>query len=250
MLVAFKMVEKAAVELKSQSRQFDDVHSRVLQFARITNTHIIQRTKAILELKTELPIKRKRKTPIMLDEHAVDERVKSEALEHYRTHTYNVVMDQIVRRLESRFTPHRLLYMDMACFDRSNVGDLVISGIPENNLHSVIKFLPDANIEKIKAEMLSFASNYDILKLSLPLTTTLRDDADQNDSKEEQHYQKHTNGPCGSCPSCVLRILAAYRLNDKTYDNLYHIYKIICTISATQVECARSFSKLKLIKTR
>lgn len=249
-LVAFKMVEKAAIALKSQSRQFDDVHDHAIQFARMANAHIIQRTEAILEVETELPVKRKRKTPMMVHEHTVDERDASEALEHYRIHTYNAVMDQVVQSLESHFTSHRQLYMDMACFDTSNFGDLVISGIPENSLHSIMKFLPDADIGEIKAELLSFATNYDILKLSLPLTTTLRGDTDQNDDEEEQHYHQGTGGPCGSCPCCVLRILAAYRLNDKTYDNLYHIYKIICTISVTQVACERSFSKLKLIKTR
>ncbi|XP_047132607.1 uncharacterized protein LOC124811291 [Hydra vulgaris] len=249
-LVAFKMVEKAVIELKSQSRLFDDVHNNALQFVRMANASIIQRTKTMLEVKIELPAKRKRKTPTMLDEHTVDERDESKALEHYKIHTYNVVMDQVVQSLESRFTSHRQLYMDMACFDTSNFGDLAISGIPENSLHSIIKFLPDADDDKIKAELLSFVTNYEILKLSLPLTTTLRENAYQKDDIEEPLCYQHTNGACGSCPSCVLRILAAYRLNDKTYDNLYHIYKIICTISVTQAECERSFSKLKLIKTR
>ena len=47
------MVEKAAIELKSQSRQFDDVHNHALQFARAANAYIIQRTEAILEVKAE-----------------------------------------------------------------------------------------------------------------------------------------------------------------------------------------------------
>ena len=109
-------------------------------------------------MKTELPVNRKRKTPIMLDEHTVDKRDESEALEHYKIHTYNAVIDQVVQSLESRFTSHRQLYMDMACFDTSNFVDLVISGISENSLHSIMKFLPDLRIRKIKAELLSFAT--------------------------------------------------------------------------------------------
>ncbi|XP_004209165.1 uncharacterized protein LOC101237930 [Hydra vulgaris] len=249
-LVAFKMVEKAVIELKSQSRLFDDVHNNALQFVRMANASIIQRTETILEVRIELPAKRKQKTPTMLDEHTVDERDESKALEHYKIHTYNVVMDQVVQSLESHFTSHRQLYMDMACFDTSNFGDLAISGIPLNSLRSIIQFLPDADVDKIKAELLSFVTNYEILKLSLPLTTTLRENAYQKNYIEEPLCNQHTYGACGLCPSCLLRILAAYRLNDKTYDNLYHIYKIICTISVTQAECERSFSKLKLIKTR
>ncbi|XP_047132447.1 uncharacterized protein LOC124811177 [Hydra vulgaris] len=175
----------------------------------MANASIIQRTETILEVKIELPAKRKRKTPTMLDELTVDERDESKALKHYKIHTYNVVMDQVVQSLESH-----------------------------------------ADVDKIKAEWLSFVTNYEILKLSLPLTTTLRENAYQKDDIEEPLCYQHTNGACGSFPSCVLRILTAYRLNDKTYDNLYYICKIICTISVTQAECKRSFSKLKLIKTR
>jgi hypothetical protein len=119
------MVEKAAIELKSQSRQFDDVHFHALQFARMANANIMQRAEAILEVKR------------MFDEHAVDESNESEALEHYRTYTYNAVMDQVVQSLESRFKSHRQIYFDMACFNTSNFGDLVISGTKENCLHSV-----------------------------------------------------------------------------------------------------------------
>ena len=107
----------------------------------------------------------------MLDDKTVDEHDEPEALEHYRIYTYNSVMDQVVQSLESRFTSHRQLYMDMACFDTSNFSDLVISGNPENRLHNIMKFLPDDDNDEIKAELLSFATNYDILKLSLPLTT-------------------------------------------------------------------------------
>ena len=70
----------------------------------MANAHIIQRTEAILEVKAELPVKRKRKTPMMLDEHTVDKRDESEALKHYRVHTYNAVMGQVVESLELRFT--------------------------------------------------------------------------------------------------------------------------------------------------
>ena len=109
-------------------------------------------------MKMELPVKCKQKTPIMLDEHTRDEHDENEALEHYRIHTYNVVMDQVVQNLELRCTSHRQLYMDMGCFNTSNFSDLVISGIPENSLHSIMKFWPDTDIDEIKAELLSFAT--------------------------------------------------------------------------------------------
>ena len=36
----------------------------------------------------------------------------------------------------------------------------------------------------------------------------------------------------------------------KQYANLYELDKVVCTLSVTQVQCKRTFSKLKIIKTR
>ena len=55
---------------------------------------------------------------------------------------------------------------------------------------------------------------------------------------------------CKDCSICALRLLSKYRLHERTYDNLYLAYKVLCTLSVTQVNCERSFSKLKMIKTR
>ena len=131
---------------------------------------------------------------MMFDEHTVNERDKSEALEHYRTHTYNAVMDQVVQSLESRFTSHMGNYILIL------QTSVILSFRERQKTDSITKFLPDAEIDEIKAELLSFATNCDIFKLSLPLTKTLSDDADQNHDIEEHHYQQHTNESCGSCP--------------------------------------------------
>lgn len=137
----------------------------------------------------------------------------------------------------------------MACFDPSNFDNLLVSGIPPNSLDGMMKFLPETNVDDIKRELLSFATNFDTLKLSMHLCPALTTAASEDDL-DHNGFELCANDPCRKCSNCILRILANYRLNDRTYDNLYYIYKIICTISVTQVECERSFSKLKLIKTR
>ena len=45
-------------------------------------------------------------------------------------------------------------------------------------------------------------------------------------------------------------MLASNRLHDKAYYNLYELYTAVCTLSVTQVQCERTFSSLKIIKTR
>ena len=40
-----------------------------------------------------------------------------------------------------------------------------------------------------------------------------------------------------------------YNLNSTAYSELYTVYNFLLSLAITQVECERSFSKLKLIKT-
>ena len=86
---------------------------------------------------------------MMFDEHTVNERDESEALEHYRIHTYNAVMDQVVQSLESRFTSH------MGNFILIHQTSMILSFRELQKTDSIMKLLPDADIDEIKAELLS-----------------------------------------------------------------------------------------------
>lgn len=44
--------------------------------------------------------------------------------------------------------------------------------------------------------------------------------------------------------------LAKYNMHSAAYKNLYQVYKLALTLPVTQVFCERTFSKLKLLKTR
>ena len=50
--------------------------------------------------------------------------------------------------------------------------------------------------------------------------------------------------------SCAFRLLSQYQLCSTAYENLFLTYKCLVTLSVTQCSCQRSFSKLKLVKTR
>ncbi len=50
--------------------------------------------------------------------------------------------------------------------------------------------------------------------------------------------------------TCVYMFLSRYNMHSAAYKNLYQIYKLALTLPVTQVFCERTFSKLKLLKTR
>jgi hypothetical protein len=234
---ACKLVQKAVDDLKAGSRNFNSVHARATKFVRDANLHISMlnnegKLDQELDLvKMELPVKRIRKAPKRPGELANDERDTSDSLTDFRVNVYNVVLDRVIQSLETRFTAHHDLYRDMSAFDPSNFHELVVTGLADREpFNSITKFCGNSRQEDIRMELLSFASNFDILKMNLG--------------------DNGCGTACGDCPPCVLSILSNHRLHEKAYDNLYDVYKVICTLSVTQVQCERSFSKLKIIKTR
>lgn len=76
------------------------------------------------------------------------------------------------------------------------------------------------------------------------------DDKEHAEEKPLDGVVPHGDGKCNNCVTSVFGWLNQYKAMNGTYPNLYIVYKYLLTIATTQVECERSFSKLKIIKTR
>ena len=72
-------------------------------------------------------------------------------------------------------------------------------------------------------------------------------DAEENSDQEEEVDAKG----CGNdCLIGCLKVLVDCNLFSVAYETLYSVYKTVLTLPMTQVCCERSFSHLKIIKTR
>ena len=102
------------------------------------------------------------------------------------------------------------------------------------------------NVKILRDELNLFAQNYSQLKRSINAEYTV--EIEGLDGKEESRVAERVKVACKDCSTCATRLLSKYRLHERTYYNPYLAYKVLYTLSITQVNCERSFSKLKIIK--
>ena len=69
-------------------------------------------------------------------------------------------------------------------------------------------------------------------------------------SQQTPSASKQPDKFCKKCPVCCFSVLHKYSFYGQAYKHLFSAYKLLLTLSSTQVACERSFSKLKYIKNR
>ena len=73
-------------------------------------------------------------------------------------HCHNVIVDKVVLTISSRFSQHKELHNDIACFDPIRFKEVKTQ--PEMiNLFTIAEALPKVDTISLKEELLSFASN-------------------------------------------------------------------------------------------
>jgi hypothetical protein len=270
MIKAWQMITSTIQQLSSFRSQFDEVHRHTLEFVNVVNSLLDEVDDKIFDemgvdkklfseitMEEKLQMKRSRKKKKMYGETTEDERNTSDALSDMKIHSFYPIMDRIIEAFNSRFEKHRALYADISFLDPRNFNDIINSNndLPTNSLQSICKIIPEINIHDVKNELISFINNFKFLKKSsLQEYIDIEHNADNDEEIDipdnAKYFQCTQQFKCECCSLCVLKLLDNLRLHDLTYDNLYVIYKILLTLSVTQVSCERSFSKLKLIKTR
>ncbi|XP_022160557.1 uncharacterized protein LOC111026735 [Myzus persicae] len=119
-------------------------------------------------------------------------------------------------------------------------------------------------IMEIKTE--KFATSYDMVSKSLEGEIKFDDSEESEVTDEDDNLYKnqtmtdipkyspkpneYKNSTCSKCMPCVMKLFYKYNFHTAAFTNLFLAYKFILTLSCTQVHCERSFSKLKIIKTR
>ena len=235
------MINEATDKLSKIARDFAAIYQHATTFISGVNDRLSEEG---IHLTTDLPeICATRRA------HEVQSAEKS-----FEINCHNVILDTVVLTINNRFSQHKELYKEIACFDPKRFEEVKTQ--PEMiNLTTIAEALPEIDTVSLKAELLSFASNYHQLKQGLfpgndDNRSDLSDDSDDEEDVENPSKVMVKEAACKNCLSCAFRLLSHYKLCSTAYENLSLAYKYLVTLSVTECSCERSFSKVKLIKTR
>ena len=289
LLQAWRMVESSTNCLQRISRDFYTIHDRAVKFCNGVNRILSLQASEDqeIEVSTSFPNKRVRRRKARADEER-DEDVISSPLEQYRVEVFCAVMDEVVGSLRRRFLQQGDLYRDFAFLDPRRFAEFRNKEIPTNVLSKLCN-ISGLNIDRevVKEQLISFFDAFPRLAMTLPdeyerdflgehpedeeasedeiendqngcdmasstePTNSKQDsDTDSDEHVAEERDDRCYGNSCKSCFSCVFKVLYQFGLHSTAYSELYCLYKHLMTLAVTQVECERSFSLLKIIKSR
>ncbi|XP_008190174.1 uncharacterized protein LOC103311999 [Acyrthosiphon pisum] len=206
-----------------------------------------------------LPEVHVRRRKIMAGE-APTEHLIVNPLDKFRTEVYFVILDQITNSILMRFDGARNILKDFSILSYDRL--MATSNgepIPNDLFETLVQWIPNLQLEELKNEYLIFASSFKSPQSNLNLTSL-------SNSENEISITEENTDACDSDSSTnsntltkiaeknltsiqILKLISSYGLC-AAFPNLFVAYKYLCTIPATSVSSERSFSKLKLIKTR
>lgn len=269
-LQAHIMVKTACDDLLQLKEDHSNIFSQSSDFILYANSKFNE-AESDLELKAEFPARRGRRRARFFDEDAVASSETLSALDIYKADVISSTYQTITSLLTEKFSKHGEIAADLHLFDPRNFDSLKnLPGDKFSKLSQKIKsYYPDFDESDLNSELQNFAINWPKFRQDVHALyeeeAKLDGGGDENDvfdiDSDEGEIDKSNNVPpfakCGNscfssegCVLCIFRHLERYNMYCMAYKNLYLVYKYILTLSIGQVECERSFSKMKYIKSR
>jgi hypothetical protein len=115
------------------------------------------------------------------------------------------------------------------------------------------EFSPNIDKKILQEQLIDFARKWDSLsKTLLEKYNCMTLDLEKNDEEESELAKEHLvhKKTCKYCIFCCYQILLKYNLYATAFTELFLAYKFLLTLSITQIQCERTFSKLKSILKR
>ncbi|XP_029341138.1 uncharacterized protein LOC107882835 isoform X1 [Acyrthosiphon pisum] len=251
---------------------FDDVMSVSEKFCSDMNNYKLTTIKLPENIIVESEFKenRIRRTKRMFDEICSDESPINPK-QKFKVEVFLCIIDQLKTSLSERFTNNTSLIVDMQYLLPKHFKDLKSDDLPESALKK-LSTLSSVDHPLLIAELKYFASIYNAVIQPLNKPNRLSYDSNDDSSHEEDDenndnlYELNTDIRTGcdkamrknnnnghnrdSCLLCVHKLIYSLNMHSPLYANLFTAIEFVLTLSVSQVNCERVFSKLKIIKNR
>ncbi|XP_029346104.1 uncharacterized protein LOC115034206 [Acyrthosiphon pisum] len=257
-IAAYQMVKQTLNDLQDCARQFQCIKEAANTFVEYTNKKFDEMENNTLEILNELPhIRVRKKKRQFTDYESIDDPI-TDPLRAFEINVYNQVFDTVIESISSRFEKHEQLCADFSCLDPNNFQlDLPL---PTNALIKIYEkirnFIPDITYDDLRNEYVDFTSKWRELKKTIAcvydeLNNQVTDDGDDSENglkSDDDIIVCVHSASTKYCVTCCYEVLVKYNLYANTYRGLHFAYKFMLTLSITQVESERTFSKLKFVK--
>ncbi|XP_060855359.1 zinc finger MYM-type protein 1-like [Metopolophium dirhodum] len=199
---------------------------------------------------------RKKIVPRKADELCQDETVQ-DPLKKFKIDTFFLVLDLIITQINNRFTDNNLeVLKDLALLSIKIINEIKINpdNIPKDAFKSVCSvYHTFLNINDVKREYEQYIQSDFNLSNKLPdyLHSCLNDTSNNSDYSDDESMSQESLKTYQNSSS-LLCVYKEFCLNGfKTiFPNLFMLIKIGVTLPVSSCSPERSFSKLKLVKTR
>jgi Domain of unknown function (DUF4371)/hAT family C-terminal dimerisation region len=274
-LQAMALVSSTTKELQDLRNEacFDKLYKQAVDFA---TRHGFNDCELAL---SETRVRRKKKMPGEM----VSDEVPKESKTRYRTQVYYQVVDTCLAAIKNRFEQAEDILRDLAILNPDRLFQFQkLKDIPDDAFGKIVKWLPEINCEALKNEYIMFAKSYKNLiaavkpniihlRSTMEVEEQKENPAEELKSMEEENILKTGSINFGKTDesdtdvesevdstndmesmkkvSDILKIIKDFKI-ESAFPNLCLAYKGICTIPPSSASAERSFSKLKIIKTR
>lgn len=253
LMAALNMSKTATEDIRDYRDSFDELKEKAISFAKIINDKIPPEMNAVNE---ELLTKRVRMVKRLPGEKAIHEPI-IDAWQNLRINDFFVVIDTTTQTLCNRFNSveNEEVVKEMSFFLPTKFEGLSKQKILELPfLSRVLKV--DSKV--LVSELNHFAKHFSNLLKVESVYDSIEDlvlsdvDEEEGHDDDDERVPKCSikKKPCNKCLKCCFLLLSKLNLHVSTYSNLHRAYEYFMTLPCTQVECERTFSKLRIVKSR
>jgi len=213
---------------------------------------------------TPLPTIRKRKVPKRSGELCNDEPI-TDPKQKFKTDCFFVAIDQVQNELNERFSTNKTgLLNDISLISKRRILEVRSNpnSLPKDAFNVVCNiYFKYLNHEKLVNDYIRFAANIIEIEQSNTLPEYLHpvDENDEGEITDQDNNSDfdlelnddydHNNTSSVSSAAEIFKMFYVSKLSG-VFPNLYILLKIAITLPVTSVTTERSFSKLKLVKTK